>query len=118
MDLFFYSANVDDAALALAGANSSRMSLSSIRPGVLVLPEAAEEPCSPSALQLRGNVLDGPSALSCLSSLRYACQGFLASTAGECSPDESCFYSRTAALRSQEITGGARGLHRGTRCDL
>lgn len=25
-------------------------------------------------------------------------------------------YSMSAALRSQEITGGARGLHRGTRC--
>lgn len=82
---------MDDAALALAGANNSWMSLSSIRAGVLVLPEAAEEPCRHSALQLQGNVLDGPSALSCLSSPPYACQGFLASTAGECSPDESCF---------------------------
>lgn len=92
---------MDDAALALVGANNSRMSLSSIGSGVLVLPEAAEEPCSRSALQLQGNVLDASSALSCLSSPRYACQGFLASTAGECSPDESCF---TAGL--------LRGTHR------
>lgn len=91
MDLFFYAAFVDDSALPLIGAHNSRTCLSSIRSGVLVLPEAAEDPCSCSALQLQGSVLDEPSALACLSAPRYACQGFLATTAGECSPDESCF---------------------------
>lgn len=67
-------------------------------------PEAGEEPQRGVLFEPHGSVLDASllSPLSCLSPPRYARQGFLASTAWECSPDEPCF-TTSAVLPLQEI---------------
>lgn len=62
--------------------------------------EACEEPQPGAAFELQGGAFDASplSSQSCLSSPRYARQGFLASAAWECSPDEPLF--TTCLLRS------------------
>lgn len=62
--------------------------------------EAGEESQPNAAFELRGGPFDDPlpSPQSCLSCVRYARQGFLASAAWECSPDEPFF--TTCLLRS------------------
>lgn len=79
--------------------------------------EAGEGPQPGAVFELGGGVFDASpsSPPSCLSSPRYAGQGFLASTAWDCSPDEPYFTTCLPRPAHRKLGRGGPGLKLETR---